>query len=58
MSRIDRNLLRLSLYEILFHPETPKNVIINESVEIAKKFGNDESPSFVNGILDAALKAA
>ena len=58
MSRIDRNLLRLSLYEILFHPEIPKNVIINESVEIAKKFGNDESPSFVNGILDAALKAA
>lgn len=56
MSRVDRNLLRLSIYEFLFHPETPKNVIINESVEIAKKFGNDESPSFINGILDAALK--
>jgi N utilization substance protein B len=56
MSRVDRNLLRLSLYEILFIPETPKNVVINESIEIAKKFGNDESPSFVNGILDAAVK--
>ncbi len=53
MSRIDRNLLRQSIYEIISHPETPKNVIINEAVEIAKKFGNDESPSFVNGILDA-----
>lgn len=58
MSRIDRNLLRLSVYEIMFHPETPKSVIINESVEIAKKFGNDESPPFINGILDAALKVA
>lgn len=53
MSRIDRNILRLSIYEILFHPEIPKNVIINEAIEIAKKFGNEESSSFINGILDA-----
>ncbi len=56
MSRIDRNILRLSIYEIMFIPETPKNVIINEAIEIAKKFGNDESPAFINGILDAAVK--
>lgn len=56
MPRVDRNLLRLSVYEIMFHPEIPKNVIINESVEIAKKFGNNESPSFINGILDAVVK--
>ncbi len=56
MSRVDRNLLRLSIYEIIYEPETPKNVIINEAVEIAKKYGNDESPAFVNGILDAAVK--
>ncbi len=56
MSRVDRNILRLSIYEILFVPETPKNVVINEAIEIAKKFGNDESPAFINGILDAAVK--
>ncbi|MHB8231400.1 MAG: transcription antitermination factor NusB [bacterium] len=56
MSRVDRNILRLSIYEISFHPEIPKNVAINEAIEIAKKFGNDESPSFINGILDAAVK--
>jgi N utilization substance protein B len=56
MSRVDRNILRLSIYEILFIPETPKNVVINEAIEIAKKFGNDESPAFINGILDAAVK--
>ncbi len=52
MSRIDRNLLRLSVYEMLYFPETPKNVVINEAVEIAKKFGNEESSAFINGILD------
>ncbi len=56
MSRIDRNILRLSVYEIMFIPETPRNVVINEAIEIAKKFGNDESPAFINGILDAAVK--
>ncbi len=56
MSRVDRNLLRLSIYEILFVPETPRNVVMNEAIEIAKKFGNDESPAFINGILDAAVK--
>ncbi|MHB1679160.1 MAG: transcription antitermination factor NusB [bacterium] len=56
MSRIDRNILRQSIFEMLFHSEIPKNVTINEAIEIAKKFGNEESPFFINGILDAAIQ--
>ena len=56
MSRIDRNILRQSIFEMLFHSEIPKNVTINEATEIAKKFGNEESPFFINGILDAAIQ--
>ncbi len=46
----DKHLLRLALYEML-HEGTPPPVVINEAVEIAKKFGNDESPGFINGLL-------
>ncbi len=53
MSIIDRNLLRLGVYELLFHEDVPASVAINESIEIAKRFSNDESSSFINGILDA-----
>ena len=56
MSRIDRNILRQSMFEILFHSEIPKNVTINEAIEIAKKFGNADSPFFINGVLDAAVQ--
>lgn len=56
MPRIDRNLLRMSIYEILSVHEIPRNVAINESIEIAKKYGNSDSPSFINGILDAVIK--
>jgi N utilization substance protein B len=48
---IDRNILRLSIYEILFHKNTPIKVAINEAVELAKKFGSDSSSRFVNGVL-------
>ncbi len=51
MSVTDRNILRLSLYEMLYI-KTPKPVVINEAIELAKKFGSAESPAFVNGILD------
>jgi N utilization substance protein B len=51
MSVSDRNILRLALYEMLY-VQTPKPVIINEAIELAKKFGSAESPGFVNGILD------
>ena len=53
IARIDRNILRLGLYELLFMSEiVPPKVAINEAVELAKKFGTTESASFVNGILD------
>ena len=56
MSRIaatDRNLLRIAVYEMLEMPDVPPQVAINEAVEIAKRFAGDESPKFINGILDA-----
>ena len=52
MARIDLNILRLAVFELVFRPDIPANVTINEAIEIAKKFGTEESPSFVNGILD------
>ena len=55
MAATDRNLLRLSAFEILY-TETPGRVIINEAVEIAKRFGSKTSPQFVNGVLDRVLK--
>lgn len=56
MSAIDRNILRLATYELLYRPDIPPKVSINEAVELAKAFGTDESASFVNGILDAIYK--
>ncbi|MFH2070109.1 MAG: transcription antitermination factor NusB [Elusimicrobiota bacterium] len=52
MSAIDRNILRIGTFEILKTPETPISVIINEAVEIAKKYSTSDSSKFVNGILD------
>ncbi len=49
----DRNLLRIGVCEMLYCDDVPVQVAINEAVEIAKRYGSDESPSFVNGILDA-----
>jgi N utilization substance protein B len=57
MARVDRNILRLALAELLFFPEIPARVTINEAVELAKRYGAAESPAFVNGLLDSALKA-
>jgi N utilization substance protein B len=56
MASVDRNLLRLGVCEILFLPEVPKSVSINEYLEIAKKFGSEDSSSFINGILDRLEK--
>ena len=50
---VDRNILRMAICEFLIEPETPPIVVIDEAIEIAKKFGNDDSGQFVNGILDA-----
>ncbi len=52
MARVDLNLLRLAAYELLYRDDVPKKVIINEAIEIAKKFGSEDSSAFVNGILD------
>ncbi len=49
----DRNLLRIGVCEMMFSDDVPAQVAINEAVEIAKRYGSDDSPSFVNGILDA-----
>ncbi|MBT3856227.1 MAG: transcription antitermination factor NusB, partial [Nitrospina sp.] len=56
MSMIDRNILRLGISELLFDASTPPKVVINEAVEIAKKFGSADSPDFINGILDKVFK--
>jgi N utilization substance protein B len=52
MARVDLSILRLAVFELLFRPDIPKNVTINEAIEVAKKFGTEDSPAFVNGILD------
>ncbi len=52
MTVVDRNLLRLAAYELLYQAKIPPKVVINEAVELAKRFGSDDSGAFVNGILD------
>jgi len=51
MSIIDRNILRLAIFEILFNDKTPLKVAINEAIELAKEFGSDSSPRLINGVL-------
>jgi N utilization substance protein B len=52
MAAVDRNVLRLALYEMLFVTDTPRVVVIDEAIEIARRFGSEESGQFVNGVLD------
>ena len=56
MAVVDRNIIRMSIYEFLHENDTPKLVIIDEAIEIAKKFGTQKSSQFINGILDGILK--
>lgn len=58
MPVIDRNILRLAIYEMLYESNVPKVVIVDEAIELAKKFGSENSGRFVNGLLDGVLKAA
>ena len=51
MGKVDLTILRLASYEVLFDEDVPAKVAINEAVELAKKFGGDDSPSFINGVL-------
>lgn len=52
MTSVDKAILRLASYELLFMPQTPPNVVINEAIELAKEFSTENSGKFVNGILD------
>ena len=56
MAVVDRNIIRMSIYEFLHENDTPKLVIIDEAIEIGKKFGTQKSSQFINGILDGILK--
>ncbi len=56
MTVIDRNTLRLGVCELFYSQTIPPKVVINEAVEIAKKYGSEESPDFINGILDKIFK--
>jgi transcription antitermination protein NusB len=57
MAAVDRNILRLALYELLRHSETPPAVVINEALELARRFSTPDSVEFVNGVLDAVRKS-
>ena len=56
LCQVDRSILRLSVYQLKFCPDIPGKVIINEAIEMAKKYSSGQSPRFVNGVLDAVLK--
>ena len=55
LSLIDRNILRLALYELLYHVGTPSKTAVNEAVELAKIFGSESSARFVNGVLGSVM---
>ena len=55
LSSMDRSILRLAMYEILISKTTPPKVVVNEAVELAKEFGTDTSPKFVNGVLGSVI---
>lgn len=57
MTTVDRNILRIGAYEILFCDDIPMKVAINEAVEIAKRFGAEDSGAFVNGVLDSLARS-
>jgi N utilization substance protein B len=56
MPAVDRNILRLAVFEFLYETDVPKLVILDEAIELAKEFGTEQSGRFVNGVLDGILK--
>ncbi|MDG4476408.1 transcription antitermination factor NusB [Thiovibrio frasassiensis] len=56
MSVLDRNIIRLAAYELMYKEEVPPRVAIDEAIELAKRYCGEDSPGFINGILDAILK--
>ena len=57
MPAVDRNILRLAIFEMLYEEDVPKLVVVDEAIELAKRFGSDQSGRFVNGLLDGLLKS-
>lgn len=58
MAAVDRNVLRMGAFELLFTPETPANVALDEAIELARRYGAKDSPGFVNGVLDRLRQTA
>lgn len=56
ISKIDAAILRLAVYELLFEKKEPEKVIIDEAIELAKEYGGDKSPKFINGVLGNVVK--
>jgi N utilization substance protein B len=56
MAVVDRNILRVAVFELAWLPDTPPVVVLDEAIEVGKKFGSDQSGSFINGILDSVRK--
>jgi N utilization substance protein B len=56
MGIVDRNVLRFAVYELLWRPDIPVRVTLNEAIEVAKQYGTEESGSFINGVLDKVAK--
>jgi len=56
LTQVDRSILRLAVYQLKYCTDIPPKVTINEAIELAKTFGAEQSPAFVNGVLDAVLK--
>lgn len=58
MATVDRNVLRLGAFEVLFVPDMPAGVALDEAIELARRYGSADSPSFVNGVLDRLRQGA
>ena len=56
MAVVDRNILRLALYELIEQPEVPARVVIDQAIELGREFGAADTPQFINGVLDAVWK--
>ncbi|MBI2092817.1 MAG: transcription antitermination factor NusB [Deltaproteobacteria bacterium] len=56
MGIVDRNILRFAVYELLWRPDIPVRVTLNEAIEVAKQYGTEDSGSFINGVLDKVAK--
>jgi N utilization substance protein B len=58
LAAVERNVLRVATFELLFEPKTPAEVVIDEAVEVARRYASEKSPAFVNGVLDVVARNA